>query len=81
MDAVNNMDSPLLDKETKYDAFAHGYSFGSKKMAMAPAFFNLRIICDCLGRAIRRHIDFSQPTLNGEEVTCWFLDELHEAKN
>lgn len=47
---------------------------------MAPAFFNLRIICDCLGRAIRRHIDFSQPTLNGEEVTCWFLDELNEAK-
>jgi len=50
-----------------------GHSFDSKKMAMGPAFFNLRLICDCLGRAIRRHIDYSQGI-------HWFLDELKEAK-
>ena len=50
-------------------------------MNMAPAYFNLRIICDCLGRALRKHIDFSQ-TYNGNELvsTNWFLDELYEAK-
>jgi hypothetical protein len=50
-------------------------------MNMAPAYFNLRIICDCLGRAIRKHIDFSQ-TYNGNELVSanWFLDELYEAK-
>ena len=41
-------------------------------MAMGPAFFNIRIICDCLGLAIRRHMDFSQGR--------WFLDQLNEAK-
>ena len=41
-------------------------------MAMGPAFFNIRIMCDCLGRAMRRHMDFSQGH--------WFLDELNEAK-
>jgi len=40
---------------------------------MGPAFFNMRIICDCLGKAIRRHIDFSE----GE---YWFLDDKKEAK-
>ena len=50
-------------------------------MNMAPAFFNLRIICDCLGRALRKHIDFSQ-TYNGSELVSanFFLDELYEAK-
>ena len=50
-------------------------------MNMAPAYFNLRIICDCLGRALRKHIDFSQ-TYNGTELvsTNWFLDELYDAK-
>ena len=40
---------------------------------MGPTFFNLRIICDCLGRAIRRHIDYSQGVF-------WFLDDLTRAK-
>jgi len=42
-------------------------------MAMGPAFFNLRIICDCLGMAMKRHIDFSE----GE---YWFLDDKAAAK-
>ena len=48
---------------------------------MAPAFFNLRIICDCLGRAIRKHIDFSQQ-YEGKRLirTNWFLDQLYKAK-
>ena len=53
------MSSPLLSKDLKNEAFNAGYSFNSKKMAMGPAFFNLRIMCDCLGMAIKRHIDFS----------------------
>ena len=48
-------------------------SFNSKKMAMGPAFFNVRIICECLGKAIKRHIIFSQNKY-------WFLDELNKAK-
>jgi hypothetical protein len=51
----------------------YGFSFGSKKVASGPTFFNLRIMCECLGRAMRRHIDFSQSEF-------WFLDEKHEAK-
>lgn len=42
-------------------------------MAMGPAFFNLRLICDCLGRALRRHIVYSQGVF-------WFLDQLKDAK-
>ena len=36
---------------------------------MGPSFFNLRLICDCIGRALRRHIDYSHSEF-------WFLDEL-----
>jgi len=72
MHAINDLTSPLLAKDAQIEAFYYGYSFNSKRMAMGPAFFNIRIICDCLGRAIRRHIDFSQ----GRS----FLDELNEAK-
>jgi len=42
-------------------------------MAQGPHFFNLRIMCHCLGVAIKRHIDFSRGTYS-------FLDELNEAK-
>mmetsp|Transcript_20663 Transcript_20663/g.31526 ORF Transcript_20663/g.31526 Transcript_20663/m.31526 type:complete len:96 (+) Transcript_20663:2502-2789(+) len=58
-EAVNNFSSPLLTKEEKNKELNNGMSFNSKKMAVAPMFFNLRIMCDCLGRAVRRHIDFS----------------------
>ena len=80
-DAINDLSQPLLNTQEHSDAFAYGYSFNSKQMNMAPAFFNLRIICDCLGKAIRKHIDFSQ-TYNGKELVSanWFLDSLYEAK-
>ena len=51
----------------------YGFSFDSKKIAMGPSFFNLRIICDCLGKAIRRHIDYSEGEL-------WFLDDKLDLK-
>jgi hypothetical protein len=50
-----------------------GHSFNSKKMAMGPGFFNLRIMCDCLGKAIRRHIDYSESEL-------WFIDDKLDLK-
>lgn len=51
----------------------YGHSFNSKRVAQGPTFFNLRIMCHCLGKALRRHIEFS-----GSD--CWLLDELEEAK-
>ena len=72
-DAENNFDSPLLTSEKKQEAFKYGYSFNSKKVAQGPTFFNLRIMCHCLGIAIKRHIDFSRNTYS-------FLDDLNEAK-
>lgn len=50
-----------------------GYSYGSKKMAMGPTFFNLRIVCECLGRALRRHLEFSFGVF-------WFLDDRAQAR-
>ena len=61
--------TPLLDKQDKIDARDYGYSFGSKKVAMGPGFINLRFMCHCLARAIKRHLDFSR----GEH---WFLQDL-----
>lgn len=72
-DAINDFGAPLLEKHEQEREFNLGYSFDSKKMAMGPAFFNLRLICDCLGRALRRHIEYSQGVF-------WFLDQLKEAK-
>ena len=51
--------TPLIDKKEKAFAREYGYSFGSKKVAMGPGFMNLRFMCHCLARAIKRHIDFS----------------------
>ena len=61
--------SPLLERQEKLKARDYGYSFGSKKVAMGPGFLNLRFMCHCLARAIKRHIDFSK----GEH---WFLQDL-----
>jgi len=66
---VNVKWTPLLDKKEKYDAMKYGYSFGSKKVAMGPGFINLRFMCHCLARAIKRHLEFSK----GEH---WFLQDL-----
>ena len=65
------MSSPLLGKAAKEDAMLYGYSFNSKQVAQGPTFFNLRIMCQALGRALRRHCDFSKDTFN-------FLDEMRE---
>lgn len=59
VDAVNSFAEPMLEECEKQALKNFGYSFNSKKMAMGPAFFNLRLICDCLGRALRRHLDYS----------------------
>ena len=68
-EAINDFGSPLLSKDDQKAAFLMGQSLNSKKVAQGPTFFNLRIMCHCLGRAMRRHCDFSQDTL-------WFLDEV-----
>ena len=36
-------------------------------------FFNLRIMCHCLGKAIKCHTEFSRQT-------HWFLDDLNDEK-
>lgn len=72
-EATNDLSSPLLSKEHQREAMNYGYSFNSKRVAQAPTFFNLRIMCHCLGKAMKRHIDFSLGV-------HWFLDELQEAK-
>jgi hypothetical protein len=63
----------LLNRDKHKEAIDYGFSFNSKKVAHGPAFFNLRVICDCLGKAVRRHIDFSEGEL-------WFLDEKNDLK-
>lgn len=65
-EAIKDTWSPLLDKKEKDEARDYGHSFGAKKVAMGPGFVNLRFMCHCLARAIKRHIEFSK----GEH---WFL--------
>ena len=75
--AVNDLTSPLIDQEDREDAMKYGYSFNSKKVAQGPTFFNLRIMCHCLGKAMKRHIDFSKGSgLMEHNKIYWFLDEL-----
>ena len=71
--AINNFESPLLTKDQKAEAVGLGHSYGSKKVAMGPTFFNLRIVCECLGRALRRHLEFSFGVF-------WFLDDRARAR-
>lgn len=66
--------TPLLDKSEKFSARDYGYSFGSKKVAMGPGFINLRFMCHCLARAIKRHLEFSR----GEH---WFLQDLQQEQD
>ena len=40
----------------------YGFSFGSKKVNMGPGFLNLSVMCECLGRAIKKHLEFSKGT-------------------
>ena len=85
--AVNNFSSPLITQDEKIKEVRNGFSFNSKKVAVGPMFFNLRIMCDCVGRALRRHIDFSMKhqceELNADlesNDAFWFLDHISEAK-
>ena len=71
---INVKWTPLLDKSEMVEARDYGYSFGSKKVSMGPGFVNLRFICHCLARAIRRHLEFSQ----GHH---WFLQDLQKDKD
>jgi hypothetical protein len=57
--------TPLIDADEKKKAKDYGHSFGSKKVAMAPGFVNLRFMCHCLAKAIKRHLEFGQ--------NHWFL--------
>lgn len=52
----------------------YGFSFGSKKVAMGPGFMNLRFMCHCLARAIKKHLEFSR----GEH---WFLQDLQKEQD
>jgi hypothetical protein len=47
----------------------YGYSFGSKKVNMGPAFLDLKVMCKALGRAIMKHLQFSKGSY-------LFLDDL-----
>jgi hypothetical protein len=38
----------------------YGYSFGSKKVNMGPAFLNVKVMCQCLARAVMKHLEFSK---------------------
>jgi hypothetical protein len=58
----------LIDPADKKKAKDYGYSFGSKKVEMAPGFVNLRFMCHCLAKAIKRHLDFGKNE--------WFLQDL-----
>ena len=41
---------------------------------MGPGFMNLRFMCHCLAKAIKRHLEFSQGT-------HWFLQDLQMSKD
>lgn len=64
--------TPLIDKDARKEAMDYGYSFGSKKVSMGPGFLNLRFVCRCLGKAIKKHLDFSRDIY-------FFLDDLQRA--
>lgn len=51
--------TPLIEKQEADEARKYGHSFGSKKVAMGPGFLNLRFMCHCLAKAVKKHIDFS----------------------
>ena len=63
-----------MEKTEKMTAKEYGYSFGSKKVAMGPGFMNLRFMCHCLARAIKKHLEFSR----GEH---WFLQDLQKEQD
>ena len=67
-----------LEKEERDKIKKHGYSFNSKLVAQGPHFFNLRIMCQCFGRAVMKHVEFSESV---ENKICWFLDEMTQPED
>jgi hypothetical protein len=65
---------PLIEKGEKHVAVDYGYSFGSKKVNMGPAFLNLRVMCECLARALSKHMEFSKGIY-------LFLEDLEKAED
>lgn len=63
--------TPLLEKDEKNTAKEYGFSFGSKKVNMGPAFLNLDLMCRCLAKAVKKHLDYSK----GKFL---FLEDLQE---
>lgn len=54
----------MLQKQEAKDAIDYGYSFGSKKVGMAPGVVNLRFMCHCLARAVKMHLNFNPDNEN-----------------
>ncbi len=52
--------TPLLEKDERTTAKEYGFSFGSKKVNMGPAFLNLDVMCRCLAKAVKKHLDYSK---------------------
>ncbi len=52
----------------------YGYSFGSKKVNMGPAFLDPKVMCQCLARAIMKHLQFSKGSY-------LFLEDLKNAED
>lgn len=52
--------TPLMEQKERFEAASYGYSFGSKKVNMGPAFLNLKVMCQCLAKAIMKHLQFSK---------------------
>lgn len=51
--------SPLITKDEVKEAKDFGQSLGSKKVAQGPGYVNLRFMCYCLAKAIKKHLDFN----------------------
>ncbi len=55
---------PLIDPSEVKEAKDYGFSFGAKKVGMAPSLVNLRFMCHCLAKAIKMHLDFNPTNAN-----------------
>lgn len=76
-DSKQDLAVPLLSPGSQMAAKMYGHSFNSKKVSQGPTFFNLRLMCVCVGRAIFRHIEFSRG--QNETGDHWLLDDLKTA--
>lgn len=77
-DSKQDLAVPLLSPGSHMAAKMYGHSFNSKKVSQGPTFFNLRLMCVCVGRAIFRHIEFSRG--RNDTGDHWLLDDLRTAQ-